>query len=86
MAEITNKELLEQIKNLVTKPGIMELERVNELGPGGQAAFCCGCVCVSACAFNSSVGMRDLRVLVEKGELELPEALSKVLLAEIKKS
>lgn len=85
MAEITNKELLDKIKTLVVNPGSMELERVNEFGPGGQVAFCCGCICVSYCAFNSSASIRDLRILVEKGEIELPVTLSKMLNAEINK-
>jgi len=85
MAQISNKELLAQIGKLATNAENMELVRVNDLAPGGQAAFCCGCVCVSACLFNSSVGMKDLKILVEKGEVELPETLNQVLVKELKK-
>ncbi len=85
MANITNTELLNQLKTLVSKAENIELERVNDWGAGGQVAFCCGCICVSACAFNSPAGMRDLRELVEKKELVLPETFNKVLAAEIKK-
>jgi len=83
--EISSQELLSQIKALVSKFDKMELERVNEFGPGGQVAFCCGCVCVDKCVWNSSVDMKDLRILVEKGEVELPQTLNKLLAAELKK-
>ncbi len=83
MAELTNQQLVSQLKSLLGKVEGMELERVNELGPGGQAAFCCGCICISKCVANSPAGMRDLRILVEKGELELPVNLHKLLSVEI---
>lgn len=83
MAEITNQEVLAQIKELMSKTEGMQLERINDLGPGGQVAFCCGCVCISKCVANSAAAMREFRILVAKGEIGLPESLNKLLLTEI---
>lgn len=80
MAEkMTDTQLLTSIKDLVRATENMELERVNEFSQGGQLAFCCGCICVSYCIANSSASVRDMLVLVEKGEIDLPNTINNLL-------
>ena len=79
------EETLTQIKTLLEGVEGMRLEKFGMVNPGSQFAFCCGCICVSKCFLNSSLGMKDLVIRVQKGEIEVPYDLNSLIQSEIAK-